>query len=73
MHSDLPWRIPLIADDLPEAVEHAIVRIGAAARAGLQLSGRWSVEAYRYGLRVPAHTRVFTTSSGYLVRDEVSI
>lgn len=32
-----PSVIPFVADDLPEAVQHAIVRVGARSRAGLQL------------------------------------
>ena len=32
-----------MADDLPEAVDHAIVRVGAGALAGLKLAVIWSV------------------------------
>ena len=69
--------VPFMSDDLLEAVEHAIVGVSAGALASLQLSCQKSAHARTNEFEVAmdrrssahgriAHTRVFTTSSGYL-------
>lgn len=59
---------PFMLDDLAEAIQHAIVRLGARTLAGLQLSRPISPCSAGEGrTREETHTLVLTTSKGYLV------
>ena len=58
-------RIPLVLDNFLEAVDHAIVRLGAGGLASLQLTTICQYSMSSDGAR-DSYTRVLTTSSGYL-------
>lgn len=59
--------VPLMFDNLPEAVDHAIVVIGAGSLACLQLPGMLISTCQQFlGAERLAHTLVLTTSRGYL-------
>jgi len=64
--------IPLIANDLLEAVDHAGVCISAGGPSSLQLSTWLSVGSLRARIASIAHTLVLTTSKGYLQAVSVS-
>lgn len=56
-----------MADNLLEAVQHASVCVGSGGPGGLQLSAMLSVgRICRVRVANVAHTRVLTTSNGYL-------
>lgn len=61
-----------MADNLLEAVQHASVCVGSGGPGGLQLSAMLSVgRIYRVRVVNVAHTRVLTTSNGYLVMTDL--
>jgi hypothetical protein len=61
--------VPLVLDDLAQAVEHAIVVVlTGGGDALLELSAGVSGEGGRMEGRLATYTRVLTTSNGYLGR-----
>lgn len=62
--------IPLILDDLLEAVQHASVGISTRSPGRLQLSVQLSVGVSGVRTAIVAHTLVLTTSKGYLAGHE---
>lgn len=59
---------PFILDNLSEAVQHAIVSLGASSRSCLQLTKQVSPSMPQFDREKVgnSYTRVLTTSNGYL-------
>jgi len=59
--------IPFISNDLPEAIDHAIVSVGSAALPGLELPGRRSAIASHWVYKLLAHVFLYKSTVSKLV------